>query len=136
MKIIVNNPHNSHLIRKNLTPVYLIPIASKPLKYKDFANKSTYIIIKKVKKIIPHCRVLSMNWGPWDSGMVTSQLKEVLLEKNIPIISSDYGPDILLNEINLNHQPPVQVLIGSQLPDNNSFLSETGYDRSPLKATG
>ena len=28
--------------------------------------------------LLPHCRVVSVNWGPWDGGMVTPALKKLL----------------------------------------------------------
>ena len=38
----------------------------------EVMDKSAHII----KRIHPRCRVISINWGPWDAGMVTPELKK------------------------------------------------------------
>jgi len=47
----------------------------------------------------PNCRVLSLNWGPWDGGMVTPALKKVFAQEGIEVIDLQAGADYLLNEL-------------------------------------
>lgn len=43
----------------------------------------------------PRCRVLAMDWGPWDGGMVTPALREQLAARNISVIPVDAGQALL-----------------------------------------
>ena len=58
----------------------------------EVLNKSAYIL----QRSLPNCFVISINWGPWDSGMVTPQLKKVFERHNIPLISAEQGIKKLL----------------------------------------
>ncbi|RLD91793.1 MAG: hypothetical protein DRJ13_17250, partial [Bacteroidetes bacterium] len=63
----------------------------------------------------PSCQVLSIGWGPWDGGMVTPQLKKILIRRNIPLISLAEGTQALLGLMNV-HQDSPQHVIGNPLP--------------------
>lgn len=57
----------------------------------------------------PDCRVVSMNWGPWDGGMVTPALKKLFASEGVGTIPLQAGADYLLQEIS---QPgPVEIVI-------------------------
>jgi len=45
------------------------------------------------------CRVVSINWGPWDGGMVTPSLKKVFAGEGIGLIGLAAGGEFLVNEI-------------------------------------
>lgn len=60
----------------------------------EILNKSAYII----QKSLPDCHVISINWGPWDSGMVSPELKKVLKERNIQLISTEFGAESLIRK--------------------------------------
>ena len=63
------------------------------------------------------CRVVSVNWGPWDGGMVTPALKGMFSEEGIEVIGMESGAAYLLDEIACDG--PTEVLIlgsGSQVP--------------------
>jgi acyl transferase domain-containing protein/NAD(P)-dependent dehydrogenase (short-subunit alcohol dehydrogenase family) len=47
----------------------------------------------------PACRVVSINWGPWDGGMVTSALKKVFAGEGIGLIGLAAGAGFLVREI-------------------------------------
>ncbi len=69
----------------------------------------------------PGCRVLALNWGPWDGGMVTPGLRELFLREGVPPIGLDAGVRALFAEL-LAPGPahPVEVVLlgaGSKLPD-------------------
>ena len=76
----------------------------------DILNKTAYL----VKQKYPQCHTVAINWGPWDSGMVSPQLKRAFLERNIKTIPVDAGTQMLVKELaSANNQ--VQVIIGSPL---------------------
>ncbi|MCM2265776.1 MAG: SDR family NAD(P)-dependent oxidoreductase, partial [Desulfuromonadales bacterium] len=47
----------------------------------------------------PACRTVSINWGPWDGGMVTPSLKKVFANEGIGLIGLKEGGELLLREI-------------------------------------
>jgi hypothetical protein len=60
------------------------------------------------------CRVLSVNWGPWDGGMVTPQLKKLFESEGVGVIPLQAGADFLVQEIS-GTGPVEVVLLGSEL---------------------
>ncbi|PLX99152.1 MAG: hypothetical protein C0624_13905 [Desulfuromonas sp.] len=59
----------------------------------------------------PDCRVLSLNWGPWDGGMVTPALKKLFAEEGVAVIDLEAGADYLIQEIATAPQGPVELVI-------------------------
>ncbi len=52
-----------------------------------------------------NCRVVSINWGPWDGGMVTPTLKKVFAGEGIGLIGLEAGGTFLVNEIGASDAP-------------------------------
>ncbi len=73
-------------------------------------NKTAYL----VKEKHPDCHVVAINWGPWDSGMVSPELKRAFAERNIETIPVEVGTQMLVEELASENQY-VQVIIGSPL---------------------
>ncbi len=59
----------------------------------------------------PDCRVLSLNWGPWDGGMVTPALKKVFAQEGIDVIDLQAGADYLVKELSTSPGGPVELVI-------------------------
>ena len=76
----------------------------------DILNKTAYVIKQKY----PQCHTVAINWGPWDSGMVSQELKRAFAERDIKTIPVDAGTQMLVKELDLD-KPEVQVVIGSPL---------------------
>ncbi len=53
----------------------------------------------------PGCRTVSINWGPWDGGMVTPALKKVFAGEGIGLIGMAEGGDFLVREIAATDSP-------------------------------
>ncbi|MDD2272523.1 MAG: SDR family NAD(P)-dependent oxidoreductase [Desulfuromonadaceae bacterium] len=51
------------------------------------------------------CRTVSINWGPWDGGMVTPALKKVFAGEGIGLIGLKEGGELLVREIAANGEP-------------------------------
>jgi NAD(P)-dependent dehydrogenase (short-subunit alcohol dehydrogenase family) len=47
----------------------------------------------------PLCRVASINWGPWDGGMVTPGLKRLFEREGVGLIPLDAGAEYLVREL-------------------------------------
>lgn len=69
----------------------------------------------------PACRVVSFNWGPWDGGMVTDELKKLFEARQISLIPVAEGCAIFCNKmLRGNHTDRITV-VGqtlSQQPSN------------------
>ncbi|UKO96530.1 SDR family NAD(P)-dependent oxidoreductase [Nostoc sp. UHCC 0870] len=77
----------------------------------EILNKSAHLI----KQYNPDCHVVAINWGGWDSGMVTPELKKAFAERGIEIIPVDAGTQMLVNELHPSHRDSTQVVIGSPI---------------------
>lgn len=77
----------------------------------EILNKSAL----RLKRLYPGCHVVSINWGPWDSGMVTPALKQAFADRNIEIIPIEVGTSLFVDELADQHQNIAQVVIGSAL---------------------
>ncbi|NEP49428.1 MAG: SDR family NAD(P)-dependent oxidoreductase [Moorea sp. SIO3C2] len=77
----------------------------------EILNKSAHL----VKQHHPSCHVVAINWGPWDSGMVTSELKKAFAKRNIEIIPIPVGTNMLVKELDSANQDTAQVVIGTPL---------------------
>jgi NAD(P)-dependent dehydrogenase (short-subunit alcohol dehydrogenase family) len=77
----------------------------------EILNKSAHLIKQKY----PDCHVVSINWGPWDSGMVTPELKKIFAQRQIEVIPIEVGAQLLVEELQDRHRETVQVLMESPL---------------------
>ncbi|MEK6195953.1 MAG: SDR family NAD(P)-dependent oxidoreductase, partial [Deltaproteobacteria bacterium] len=65
----------------------------------------------------PDCHTLSINWGPWDGGMVTPALKRAFQRQNIGLIPLDTGAQSMLFEMGSQQENhPIEIVIGSDMP--------------------
>lgn len=60
----------------------------------------------------PRCRVISINWGPWEGGMVSPALKRIFEERNVELISLESGAQTLIHLLSTEMVPAVQVIVG------------------------
>ncbi len=80
----------------------------------EILNKSAYLLNRK----LPNCHVISINWGPWDSGMVTPELKKLFEARNVEVIPTDVGARVLVDALMAagarsdESQGSVQVVVG------------------------
>jgi len=61
------------------------------------------------------CRVVAINWGPWDGGMVTSALKREFERNGIGLIPVDHGVQCMLDEMKTDSNNFVEVVIGAKI---------------------
>jgi acyl carrier protein/NAD(P)-dependent dehydrogenase (short-subunit alcohol dehydrogenase family) len=75
------------------------------------ANEILNKIAQQEAALRSDCRVLSLNWGPWDGGMVTPALKKVFAEEGVAVIDLKAGADYLVEEIATPPGGPVELVI-------------------------
>jgi NAD(P)-dependent dehydrogenase (short-subunit alcohol dehydrogenase family) len=92
----------------------------------EILNKSAH----RLKRQHPDCHVVAINWGPWDSGMVTPALKKAYAEHGVEVIPVADGTALLAEELQNRNRDIAQVVIGNPLPIPSSPLSPELRTRS------
>ncbi|MEJ2037813.1 MAG: SDR family NAD(P)-dependent oxidoreductase, partial [Desulfosarcinaceae bacterium] len=67
---------------------------------------------------LPGCKVVSLNWGPWDGGMVTATLKRNFSNRGISLISLEQGTRAMLAEMASPRTGDIEVVLGASLDDS------------------
>jgi NAD(P)-dependent dehydrogenase (short-subunit alcohol dehydrogenase family)/acyl carrier protein len=75
------------------------------------ANEVLNKLAQQQARRLPHCRVVSVNWGPWDGGMVTPALKQVFAQEGIGLIPLASGANYLVEELSSPPGGPVEVVL-------------------------
>jgi acyl transferase domain-containing protein len=75
------------------------------------------------------CRVVSVNWGPWDGGMVTPALKKIFESEGVGVIDLKVGADYLMQEI--AHEGPVEIVVLGTLTQKPAAKINTPLTDSP-----
>ncbi len=71
------------------------------------------------------CRVVSINWGPWDGGMVSPALRREFKKQHIDLIPIDSGAMCMIYEMMGDRNAAVEVVIGAGLlPDEHSAAAK------------
>ncbi|MFN6461388.1 MAG: SDR family NAD(P)-dependent oxidoreductase [Nostoc sp. DedVER02] len=108
----VNPNQLQHLVLfSSVTGFYGNPGQSDYAIANEILNKSAHIF----KQSYPSCHVVAINWGAWDSGMVTAELKKIFQERKIDIIPIAVGAQMLVKEMDNANHATAQVVIGSPL---------------------
>jgi acyl transferase domain-containing protein/NAD(P)-dependent dehydrogenase (short-subunit alcohol dehydrogenase family)/acyl carrier protein len=106
------------------------------------ANEVLNKIARRQTVARPEVKTVSINWGPWDGGMVTDSLKQEFARKNIDLIPLEAGASYLVSEI-ASPDRPAEVVFGAPLqpvetetldapPSIEAVPAEPG-NASPLK---
>jgi acyl transferase domain-containing protein/NAD(P)-dependent dehydrogenase (short-subunit alcohol dehydrogenase family) len=69
------------------------------------ANEVLNKLAQAESRLRPACRTVSINWGPWDGGMVTPALKNVFSGEGIGLIGLKEGGEMLAREIAASGDP-------------------------------
>nr|MBL0688497.1 SDR family NAD(P)-dependent oxidoreductase [Pseudoalteromonas sp.] len=93
----------------------------------DILNKTAY----RFKALNPSAQVLSFNWGPWDGGMVTPELKRMFNERGVYIIPLDAGAKLLVSELAADNNRCAQILVGNDLSKDTAQSEESSAVKKP-----
>ncbi len=78
------------------------------------ANEVLNKLAHRLQHEYPACHVAAVDWGPWDGGMVTPELKRLFVERHVAVIPVDVGTDMLADEL-AQETPAAQIVIGGAL---------------------
>ncbi|MEU1081291.1 SDR family NAD(P)-dependent oxidoreductase [Streptomyces sp. NPDC005908] len=68
------------------------------------------------KRRHPAARVTSLNWGAWDSGMVSPEIKAVFRERGITLIPQDTGARLFTEQFTAERAADVVTVLGPTTP--------------------
>ena len=91
----------------------------------EVLNKTAQALARQ----LPDCRVLALNWGPWDGGMVNAGLKKLFASEGIDVIDLEVGSKYLLRELDGPCNDVELVLLGDTGPKS---LEDTPAERCAL----
>ena len=77
------------------------------------ANEVMNKIAHRLAATRPACRVVSINWGPWDGGMVGPDLRRSFERRGVGLIPLETGAACMVNELYGTDRAAVEVVIGS-----------------------
>jgi len=86
----------------------------------EILNKTAY----RFKTLYPDCHVNTFNWGPWDGGMVTPELKRMFAEKGVDVIPVYAGSRLFTDELS-STENTTQILVGGSMIPNPVFIDKT-----------
>jgi acyl transferase domain-containing protein len=75
------------------------------------ANETLNKTAQAQSQLHPGCRVVSINWGPWEGGMVTPALREIFLAEGVGLIPLRDGSEQLIREMSAPAGNPVEVVV-------------------------
>ena len=80
----------------------------------------------------PDTRVVAINWGPWDGGMVSDVLKKEFARRGIDMIPRDEGGRCLLAELVNSSDTSPEIVVGAEI-SNTDPTEETSsvHDMKP-----
>ncbi|GDY18753.1 hypothetical protein LBMAG56_00980 [Verrucomicrobiota bacterium] len=75
----------------------------------------------------PDCRVVAMNWGPWNGGMVTPALRRVFAQEGVGVIEPAAGAELLVRELSapVTSSSPVEVVVLAPLDGQAAVIPAT-----------
>lgn len=76
----------------------------------------------RVQQMQPHCQAISINWGPWEGGMVTPALKAAFEQRGVTILPVDKAAQMLANELDRGDRKTAQVVVGSPIPSSRAAV--------------
>ncbi len=95
------------------------------------ANEVLNKVCRREARQRKNCRVIAINWGPWDGGMVSPGLKREFLKSRIALIPMQAGARCMLLEMSQTGTHPVEVVLGSSLPARGIANTTNKENRTP-----
>ena len=81
------------------------------------ANEVLNKTARREAALRPDCRVVSVNWGPWDGGMVSPALRKEFERRNIPLIPLDEGAKCMVDLMRGGPGGAVEIVVGAPISD-------------------
>ncbi|AIR97457.1 type I polyketide synthase [Streptomyces glaucescens] len=80
------------------------------------ANEALNRIAARLKRELPSARVTAVNWGAWDGGMVTDDLREVFASRGVALVPAATGAGLFAEQFTAPHAHDTVVVAGPLTP--------------------
>ncbi|MBB6460043.1 type I polyketide synthase [Flammeovirga kamogawensis] len=87
------------------------------------ANEVLNRVAHLFKKNHPDVHIASINWGAWDAGMVSGELKKMFEAYGVALVPSEEGPVAMVDQLSDAFADQPQVILGGTLPLAKADLS-------------
>jgi acyl transferase domain-containing protein/NAD(P)-dependent dehydrogenase (short-subunit alcohol dehydrogenase family)/acyl carrier protein len=87
------------------------------------ANEVLNKLAQQQARRLPSCRVVSVNWGPWEGGMVTPALAGLFQREGIGLIPLQAGAQFLVEELTQPAKGAIEVVVLGAAPIGNADKS-------------
>ncbi|MCL1119472.1 type I polyketide synthase [Shewanella seohaensis] len=91
----------------------------------DILNKAALQLAQQ----LPHAKVMSFDWGPWDGGMVNPALKKMFIDRGVYVIPLKAGAELFANQ--LLSDTGAQLLVGTDMQGNTANTVEAASAKKP-----
>ena len=78
------------------------------------ANEVLNKTARQLARRLPNCRVKSLNWGPWEGGMVNPGLAREFTRRGVELISLEAGAEAFVDEL-MDSSGDVEVVLGAEI---------------------
>ncbi len=100
------------------------------------ANEVLNKLAKHEALRLPGCKVMSLNWGPWEGGMVDPSLRTVFANEGVPLIPLAQGADHLLRELASDETAVERLVLGPALAGAPNLTHSQELTKSAGKEPG
>uniref|UniRef100_UPI001302B74D SDR family NAD(P)-dependent oxidoreductase n=1 Tax=Streptomyces glaucescens TaxID=1907 RepID=UPI001302B74D len=80
------------------------------------ANEALNRIAVRLKRELPSARVTAMNWGAWDGGMVSDDLREMFASRGVALVPVATGAGLFAEQFTAPHAHDTVVVTGPLTP--------------------
>ncbi|QRK78316.1 type I polyketide synthase [Shewanella sp. LZH-2] len=91
----------------------------------DILNKAALQLAQQ----LPHAKVMSFDWGPWDGGMVNPALKKMFIDRGVYVIPLKAGAELFASQ--LLSDTGAQLLVGTDMQGNTANAVEAASAKKP-----
>jgi malonyl CoA-acyl carrier protein transacylase len=95
------------------------------------ANEVLNKLADRLSKEWPNVRTVSINWGPWDSGMVNAELRRLYASRNISLIPVDTGVRYCLDALRKHPVQEPELVVTASLESIASIRRAEGGSTFP-----
>ncbi|WP_234341780.1 SDR family NAD(P)-dependent oxidoreductase, partial [Streptomyces sp. NRRL S-646] len=95
------------------------------------ANEALNRIAVRLKRELPSARVTAMNWGAWDGGMVSDDLRAMFASRGIALVPLATGAGMFAEQFTAGHGHDTVIVTGPLTP-LSAPPAEQGSALSPL----
>ncbi|MET7773299.1 SDR family NAD(P)-dependent oxidoreductase [Nocardia sp. NPDC005366] len=100
------------------------------------ANEALTRFAVSYRRANPGCHVTAIDWGAWDGGMVTPELREFFVDRGIALLAPEWGAAAFTEQFTEERAADTVVLIGPATPLSRADSADRGRVRARRTLTG